>query len=194
MTKETVMMRMFCKRAALAAVVILASSAALADVVTINVPVQLTSLAQGVTKGRVQCYLSSMHWRVPSSTSGTVGVSSVAGPGTGTSSEFSVVNGAYSGTVTVRVFVSGPPQAWIDSGLQISLESSAMEVDVREPQYLCYLQLATGSSAWHPEALALDAGSLQISAAFRTQPPAWSLPSSGLPITVRGAVTMPKTR
>ena len=45
----------FCRRTALATAAMLVSSLAIADDVTFNVPVQVTSLAQGVTKGRVHC-------------------------------------------------------------------------------------------------------------------------------------------
>ncbi len=198
MTRKTEMMRMFCKRAALAAAVILASSVALADEVTLNVPVQLGKLAQGVTKGRVQCHVSSIIWET-NAPRGTIGLdgtvsTSSSNPQLGTSSEFSVVNGAYSGTVTVRVFMSGPPQSWIDSGEPIYVSRNP------QPGYLCYLQIATGSSAWQPQprVTLLPMGVDNIKKfsieTFLVIPPAWSLPSSQLPVIAVGTLTAPKIR
>lgn len=180
----------FCRRAALAALVILAPFVALADDVTINVPVQLTRLAQGVTKGRVQCRIEGMAWVAPDAIR-EQSQAEVPAKGSGMSSEFSVEKGVYSGTVNVRVSVNGPPQAWIDSGSQIRTD--------RSPSYLCYLQFATASSGWNPEVDIVaervgPSSTIMRIGAFRGQPPAWSLPASGSLVTVSGTLAAPVTR
>ncbi len=63
------------------------------------------------------------------------------------------------------------------------------------PSYFCYLQLATGSSTRHPEVQIISTTSAGFGGVssmttgnFRATPPAWSLPSSGVPVTVGGTL------
>jgi hypothetical protein len=145
--------------------------AAVADEVTLNVPVKLSNIATNVTRGRVQCIVQAFyHYGAPE----TRAVGS-----NGSSSEFAVgANGEYKGTVTVRVQI-GPPQQWIDMGRKIEIGSA--------PQYFCQIQVATPSSGWYPE---LDSPMAMGQAPVRPNVPDWAVPRAGSKPLVNGTLTV----
>lgn len=143
---------------------LLAPRPAAADEITLNIPVRLTNMASDVTRGRVLCTLA-FNW-----------ISQVNGrdewrPFSGgmLSAEFPIdsASGAYSGTLGVRFIVS-PPQEWIDTGRTIRVQAEGTNP---RPRYICRVQVATATSAWHPQLIVNDQGQVT---GMTTPAPAWA--------------------
>ena len=122
-----------------------APQAALADDVTLNVPVRLVRMAANVTRGIVTCQVNGS-WQnlVPLVGSGHRAiVQTFQASGT---SEFTIdgTSGEYNGTRTVRISTPAPPQGWLDAGHPIEFRGS--------PDYYCTLQVGAAGSTWQPQA------------------------------------------
>ena len=121
-----------------------APQAALADDVTLNVPVRLTRMAANVTRGIVTCQVNgSWESQDPQARSGETMGRSFQASGT---SEFTIdgTSGEYNETRTVRISTPAPPQSWLDAGNQIKF--------VDQQAYYCKLQVGAAGSAWQPQA------------------------------------------
>lgn len=138
-----------------------APAAARADQITFTVPVQLSNLATEVTRGRVTCMVAGRYF---------TGVDPERRFNESRSSEFQIgrTRGEYQGApVTVQVQVS-PPQEWIDMGRTISVRGPGSD---SAPRYVCFLQIATSTSGWHPQ-WPFDSQTLMLTGA--TALPSWA--------------------
>ena len=147
-----------------------APQAALADDVTLNVPVRLTRMAANVTRGIVTCQVyGSWQNLVPLVGSGhRVILQTYQASGT---SEFTIdgTSGEYNGTRTVRISTPAPPQGWLDAGNPIQFRDP--------PAYYCTLQVGAAGSAWQPQAeVALGRQGLRATAnlVLTSSPAAWA--------------------
>ena len=116
--------------------------AALADVVTLNVPVRLTRMAANVTRGIVTCQVyGTWETLTPRGSGNDLMRQTFRASCT---SEFTIdgTSGEYNETRTVRISTPAPPQSLLDTGLPIHFS--------RLVYYDCLLQVGAAGSAWQP--------------------------------------------
>ena len=118
--------------------------AVLADDVTLNVPVQLSSLATAVTRGQVACQIRG-EWEISEADRVTAGTARAQEPFQATgASEFTIdsTSGEYNGTSAVRISTPAPPQAW---------RNAATLKFASAPRYFCSLKIAAANDGrWAP--------------------------------------------
>jgi len=169
-----------------------APGVAIADDVTLNVPVRLTRMAANVTRGLVSCDVKG-EWSTDaprgSQAPGSDNVQRSPLRATGTANFTIPASGDFNASVSVRVATTPPPRAWIDSGNAITLKST---------YYFCRIQVATADSAWQPQLQVVEtpspSGVPRISTQVGANPPAWANPADARSLVVSGPLNVTTPR